>query len=305
MSKQPVIELAGLTKRYPGSSVDALHDVSLTVDAGQIFGFLGPNGAGKTTTISLLVNLTRPTAGHIKLFGQDNQAFGLEHRARIGFLAGDMALDKGLTGSQQLEYFGSLRGNFDKSYVRELAKRLDANLNKRIKTLSRGNRQKIGLIAALMHRPELLILDEPTSGLDPLIQAEFNKLALDRQKEGKTTFMSSHVLSEVQELCDQLAIIRAGEVVTHASLRDIVTAAPRVVRLATDKSFRASELTKGLDGISNLVRHDHTVSFNFTGDINQLLARLSRQPLKNVTIQNAELEDIFMSFYQGGKATDV
>jgi ABC-2 type transport system ATP-binding protein len=296
-----VIELEHLTKRYPGSAVDALHDVSLTVGAGQIFGFLGPNGAGKTTTISMLVNLIRPTSGSVKLFGKDNERFGLENRARIGFLAGDMALDKGLTGWQQLEYFGRIRGSFEEAYVRELAKRFDSDLKKKIKTLSRGNRQKIGLIAALMHRPELLILDEPTSGLDPLIQSEFNKIVLERQQEGKTTFMSSHVLSEVQELCDQLAIIRAGEVVTHASLKDIITAAPRMVRLSIDKSFRSSEFTKGLGGISNLTRHDHTISFNYTGGINQLLARLAKQPLKNVSIQNAELEDIFMSFYTSGK----
>ena len=299
-----IIELRGLTKRYPGATVDALHNVSLTVQAGQIFGFLGPNGAGKTTAISILVNLLRPTSGTVKLFGKDNAQFGLENRARIGFLAGDMALDKGLTGWQQLEYFGNLRGNFNKSYVRELAKRFDSDLKKRIKDLSRGNRQKIGLIAALMHQPELLILDEPTSGLDPLIQAEFNKIILERQTEGKTTFMSSHVLSEVQELCDQLAIIREGKVVTHKSLKDIIAAAPRIVRLTSNGSTHPAPLVKDLAGVSNLVRHDHSVSFSFTGDINQLLARLTKQPLKNVTIQNAELEDIFMSFYAGSQKED-
>ena len=300
-----VIELSHLTKRYPGSTVDALHDVSLTVDAGQIFGFLGPNGAGKTTTISMLVNLINPTSGSVKLFGKDNGQFGLENRARVGFLAGDMALDKGLTGWQQLEYFGNLRGSFDAAYVRELAKRFDSDLKKKIKTLSRGNRQKIGLIAALMHRPELLILDEPTSGLDPLIQSEFNKIVLERQQEGKTTFMSSHVLSEVQELCDQLAIIRAGEVVTHKSLKDIVAAAPRIVRLVSDGSYHPAQLVKGLEGVGGLTRHDHSVSFSFTGDINELMARLTKRRLRNVTIQNAELEDIFMGFYAAGEKRNV
>jgi ABC-2 type transport system ATP-binding protein len=296
MAATPVIELHHLTKRYPGSRVDALHNVSLSVRPGQIFGFLGPNGAGKTTTISMMVNLIRPTSGSIKLFGHDNERFGLENRARVGFLAGDMALDQGLSGWQQLEYFGHLRGNFDKSYVRELAKRFDSDLKKKIKTLSRGNRQKIGLIAALMHRPELLILDEPTSGLDPLIQSEFNKIVLERQKDGRTTFMSSHVLSEVQELCDQLAIIREGRVVTHKSLKDIVAAAPRIVRLTAD-GYQPAQLVKGLGGVDNIQRHDHSISFSYTGDINELLARLAKRKLHNVTIQNAELEDIFMSFY--------
>lgn len=304
MSVAPVIELEGLTKRYPGAPADALHDVSLTVDAGQIFGFLGPNGAGKTTTISMLVNLMQPTSGNIKLFGQDNRQFGLEHRARIGYLAGDMALDKALTGWQQLEYFGNLRGSFDKTYVRELAKRLDSNLGKKIKTLSRGNRQKIGLIAALMHKPDLLILDEPTSGLDPLIQAEFNKIILEHQQAGKTTFMSSHVLSEVQELCDQLAIIRDGKVVTHESLKDIIAAAPRIVRLTPKGQTKLTQVVKKLAGVNNVTYHDHTLSFSFAGDINELLAVLAKQPLANVTIQNAELEDIFMSFYSGGETHD-
>lgn len=304
MATVPVIELKQLTKRYPGSPVDALHDVTLTVGAGQIFGFLGPNGAGKTTTISMMVNLMRPTSGTIKLFGQDTQLSGLENRARIGFLAGDMALDKGLTGWQQLEYFGNLRGSFDKAYVRELAKRLDCDLKRKIKTLSRGNRQKVGLISALMHQPDLLILDEPTSGLDPLIQAEFNKIILDHQRAGKTTFMSSHVLSEVQELCDQLAIIRNGEVVTHTSLKEMITSAPRIVRLTTDGSYHPAQLVKGLTGVAALTRHDHSVSFSFTGDINELITRLTKRPLRNVTIQNAELEDIFMSYYTGEKKDD-
>lgn len=299
MSVTPIIELEHLSKRYPGSTVDALHDVSLTVNAGQIFGFLGPNGAGKTTTISMMVNLTRPTSGSITLFGEDATRFGLENRARIGYLAGDMALDKGLTGWQQLEYFGHLRGNFNKKYVQGLAKGLDSNLHKKIKTLSRGNRQKIGLIAALMHQPELLILDEPTSGLDPLIQAEFSKIILERKEEGKTTFMSSHVLSEVQELCDQLAIIREGRVIAHESLKDILAAAPRIVRLTTDGSYRASELVSGLPGVGKLAQHDSAITFNFTGDINELLVRLAKHKVHDVTIQQAELEDIFMSYYAG------
>ena len=305
MGASPVIELEHLTKRYPGSPADALHNVSLKVYPGQIFGFLGPNGAGKTTTISILIGLIHPTSGLVKLFGQDNQQFGLQNRARIGFLAGDMALDKGLTGWQQLEYFGHLRGSFEKTYARELAKRFGAELKKKIKTMSRGNRQKIGLVAALMNRPELLILDEPTSGLDPLIQAEFNQIILERQKEGKTTFMSSHILSEVQELCDQLAIIRQGKVVTHKSLKDIVTSAPRIVRLTSDGSYQPGQLVKGLAGVSNLTRHNHTVSFSFTGDINDLTARLAKHRLKNAVIQNAELEDIFMSYYSDNEAKHV
>lgn len=290
-----IIKLEDVTKTYGASR--GVTDVNLEVAEGSVFGFLGPNGAGKTTTISMLVNLTRPTKGTVKIFGKDVQELGLENRAHIGFLAGDIALDRGLTGWQQLEYFGNLRGTFDKAYIRELATRLNCDLKKRIKTLSRGNRQKIGLVAALMHKPDLLILDEPTSGLDPLIQAEFNKIILEHQKAGKTTFISSHMLSEVQELCNELAIIREGKVVTHTSLKEIIASAPRVVRLSTDGSYHPSELVKNLAGVSNLTPHDHSISFNFAGDINELLRRLAKHKLRSVVIQNAELEDIFMSFY--------
>ena len=298
-----VIELENVTKMY-GSSRGVL-DVSIQVPQGSVFGFLGPNGAGKTTTISMLVNLIHPTKGKIKIFGKDHELHALENRAHIGYLAGDMALDKGLTGWQQLEYFGNLRGTFDKAYVHDLARRFNCtvDLKKKIKSLSRGNRQKVGLIAALMHKPELLILDEPTSGLDPLVQAEFNKIILEHQEAGKTTFISSHVLSEVQELCDQLAIIREGEVVTHRSLKEIIAAAPRVVRLRTDGSYHPAQLVKDLRGVSNLSRHDHSVTFNYIGDINPLLKHLTTKPLRDVVIQDAVLEDIFMSYYTDERKT--
>src|SRR3989344_4975975 len=197
---RPVIKLNKVTKMYGSSR--GVENVSLSVKKGEIFGFLGPNGAGKTTTISLIVDLIRPTSGSIKIFGLDSVENSQEIRQRIGFLAGDFTLDDGLSGWQQLEYFGNLRGNFDKQYVRELAERLACNLNKKFKTLSKGNKQKVGLISALMHKPELLIFDEPTSGLDPLVQEEFHAIIREHQAKGGTAFISSHLLSEIQEICD-------------------------------------------------------------------------------------------------------
>jgi ABC-type multidrug transport system, ATPase component len=296
---QNVIQLEGVTKTYGSSR--GVTDISLQVPEGSIYGFLGPNGAGKTTTISMLVNLTHPSAGSIKIFGEDNETNGLQHRKRIGFLAGDMALDKALTGWQQLEYFGHLRGNFDAEYVRDLAKRLNAQLHKKIKSLSRGNRQKIGLIAALMHKPDLLILDEPTSGLDPLIQAEFNKIILEHKQEGKTTFISSHVLSEVQELCDQVAIIRDGKIVTHKSMQEIIDEAPRVVTVSSPHPHELDDITKGLQGVSNLHHKERAVSFNFSGDMNDLIKRLAKKPISNLAIEDTDLEQIFISYYQDDK----
>jgi ABC-2 type transport system ATP-binding protein len=247
----------------------------------------------------MIMNLTHPTSGTIKLFGNDIAVHGLESRARIGFLAGDIALDKGLTGRQQLEYFGSLRGGYDKAYMQELAARLQSDLSKKIKSLSRGNRQKVGLIAALMHKPDLLILDEPTSGLDPLIQSEFNKIILEHKAAGRTTFISSHVLSEVQELCDQIAIIREGKLATNKSLQEIVNAAPRMVRITSGDTDDPAKIVEGLKGVDRLAREDHSVHFHFTGDINELIKHLGKKRLKSVTIHEADLEEIFMSYYAG------
>lgn len=292
---QYAIELEKVTKMYGRDR--GVIDISLQVPDGSVFGFLGPNGAGKTTTISMLMNLTRPTSGKIIVFDEDNERHGLQNRSRIGYLAGAMSLDRGLTGRQQLEYFGHLRDSYNKDYVHELAERLNANLDKKIKSLSQGNRQKIGLIAALMHKPELLILDEPTSGLDPLIQAEFNKIIIEHKKAGKTAFISSHIMSEVQELCDELAIIREGKIVAQSSLEDLVAAAPREVRLTSDGSFSPADMVEDLAGVGDLSKNDHLVTFNYTGDINDLLTRLGKKQLKNVVIEDADLDDIFMSYY--------
>lgn len=279
-------------------SVRGVKDVSLSVEAGSVMGFLGPNGAGKTTTISMLMGLIKPTSGHLSLFGQDVQTHGLEARRRIGFLAGDMSLDRGLTGWQQLEYLGNLRGGFDKSYVRDLAKRLDCKLNRKFKTLSRGNKQKVGLIAALMHKPELLILDEPTSGLDPLIQAEFNKIILDHKAAGGTVFISSHMLGEVQELCDQVAFIRQGKIVANKTLSDITSAAPKEVRLTLSQG-NAKECLKGLKGVKIELFKAETVHFSYQGDQRTLLRHLAGCPVLNISIRDAELEEIFMKLYEG------
>lgn len=296
-----VIELDNVTKTY--GKARGIQNVTLEVPEGCVFGFLGPNGAGKTTTISLLINLTRPTSGKIRLFGQDHQTYGLENRRRIGFLAGDMALDKQLTGWQQLEYLGNLRGHFDRQYVRQLAKRLDCDLQRKIKTLSRGNRQKVALIAALMHKPDLLILDEPTSGLDPLIQAEFNKIVLEHKAAGKTVFISSHVLSEVQELCDQIAIIRQGKIVANTSIADLTSTNIRQVRIVTPN--KPIPYITGLKGVEHPVAQGNTLQFTFSGDINELLSTLSKKPLINVTIQQASLEEIFMKYYEGDGSSNV
>jgi ABC-2 type transport system ATP-binding protein len=292
-----IIKLDKLTKTY--GSARGVEDISLEVPAGTIFGFLGPNGAGKSTTINMLINLTKPTSGEIEIFGKNTQEQGQAIRHDIGFLSSDMSLDGHLTGWQQVEYFGNLRGSFNKTYVQELAEKLDCNLNTKQRNLSRGNRQKVGLITALMHKPKLLILDEPTSGLDPLIQMEFNKIIFEHRAAGLTTFISSHVLSEVQELCDHVAFIRAGKLIANTTIQELVKNAPKHIRITADDAKLLIAIKK-LKGVSDLHVHHHTLRFAYKGDNNALLTVMSNFKVSDISIENADLESTFMEFYKGG-----
>lgn len=289
-----VIELQNVTKMY--GQIVGVKDVTLTVESGKIFGFLGPNGAGKTTTISMLVDLIRPTHGNIKIFGQDSVKDSLEIRRKIGFLAGDFALDNGLNGWQQLEYFGNLRGGFDKRYVGELAERLSCNLNRKFKTLSRGNQQKVGLISALMHKPELLIFDEPTSGLDPLVQSEFNKIVAEHKKAGKTAFISSHVLSEVQEICDEVAFISHGNLVATQSISALTAESPKLLKVAADKS--TLDAIQKLAGVTVTSHHASHIEAAYQGDINVLIAIIAKHKVKDLSLSDTDLETAFMKYYE-------
>jgi ABC-2 type transport system ATP-binding protein len=295
-----VIELSHLTKTYGKSR--GVTNISLEVPEGTVFGFLGPNGAGKSTTINMLVNFTRPTSGSIKIFGKDSIKYGLSIRKDIGFLASDMALDGNLTGWQQVEYFGNLRGKCDKVYIKELSRRFDCNLGRKIKTLSRGNRQKVALISALMHKPKLLLLDEPTSGLDPLVQAEFNKIILEHKAAGNSTFISSHVLSEIQELCDRVAFIRQGEIIANKTLDELAEGSPKEIRvICSDKSLATR--IKRLTGIKHLKASGKHITFSYVGSVNDLTHLFGMYNLEDLTIQEAELESTFMQFYEDDNGT--
>ncbi len=291
----PVIQLKKVTKLY-GKNV-GVKNVSLDIKPGSIFGFLGPNGSGKTTTISMLVDLIRPSKGSINIFGLDSKQESVAIRRRIGFLSGDFALDETLTGLQQLKYFANLRGGVPITRIRELAKQFECNLNRPIKTLSRGNRQKVGLISALMHDPELLIFDEPTSGLDPLMQAEFNKILLEHKQKGKTAFISSHVLSEVQEVCDEVAFIREGSVIAIRHTSELGAKLPKRVRISRPDTGLKSKL-KELDSVTLLKGDDLAIEFSYGGDINQLIGLLSKNKLQDLIIEEADLETIFMKYYE-------
>lgn len=293
MANQPAIKIENLTKHY--DKVHGINNISLEVRKGEIFGFLGPNGAGKSTTINTILDILRPNSGTIQIQGIDHRKVGQVHRL-IGYLATDMETDPTLTGKQYLSFVAALQKNVERSYIKELSMRLKADLSVKIKHLSRGNRQKIGLIAALMHKPEVLILDEPTSGLDPLIQAEFYAILREHQQAGNTTFMSSHVLSEVQEICDRVGFIKDGKLLQVSSLKALLEKASRQVLLHFQKAV-PSQLEK-LTGVDDLQKSGGLIRFNFSGDLNQLLGLLAKNPVSHIEISEANLEALFMSYYK-------
>lgn len=297
-----VLQLSNLTKSYGSSR--GITDVNLSVVEGEIFGFLGPNGAGKSTAINTILDLLRPNSGSITVFGLDSHSDSVAVRRRVGYLSGDMTTDPSLTGEQYLDFIRNLHGDVDTGYINELIDRLRCETNKKIKSLSRGNRQKISLVAALMHDPDLLILDEPTSGLDPLIQSEFNEIVRERKKRNKTTFMSSHVLSEVQAVCDRVGFIREGKLVRVSRLDDLLQNAPRRV-IVRYRSVAPDSQLKKLDGIEDLRAIGNSRQFTFRGDYNELMRVLSVKPIQDVQILEPQLDELFMEYYTDKEHGDV
>src|SRR5690242_19035402 len=251
-----IIQTEKLTKSYGVHR--GIVDVDLAVNEGEIFGFLGPNGAGKTTTIRTLLDLIRPTAGRAFVFGIESTVDPVAIHRRVGYIPGEFSLYDRLTGGQTMEYFANLRGGVDPAYQRSLIERFDIDPKRRYKELSKGNKQKIGLVVALQHRPELLILDEPTSGLDPLVQQSFYALVREAREEGRTVFLSSHILSEVERTCDRVAIIRDGRLVKvdkTDALRDLAHHQVEL-RFAGDVP---TDAFSNLPGVSDVVVEDHTL----------------------------------------------
>lgn len=297
-----VLVLKDVTKSYGRSR--GIENVSLSIAKGEVFGFLGPNGAGKSTTINTILDLLYADSGSISLFGLDSHKDSVQIRKRIGYLSGDMATDPTLTGKQYLEFASNLHAGVDSKKIAELVERLHCQTNRKIKSLSRGNRQKIGLVSALMHDPELLILDEPTSGLDPLIQAEFNKILSERKAEGKTTFMSSHVLSEVQAVCDRVGFIRDGRLLQVSSLEELMENAPRRVNVLYGANAPDTQL-RTLSGISGLKKAGNRREFVFRGKYNELLRVIAMKPIRDLQIVETPLDELFMEYYQSEETKNV
>jgi len=296
----PVIALENLTKHY--GRIVAVRAVTLDVSVGEIFGFLGLNGAGKTTTIRILLDLLRPTAGRASVLGHDCQRDGLAARAAIGYLPGEISFYQDLTGRQVLDLLGRLGDTAPaRDYLRRLLDRFEltaADLDRRVREYSTGMKRKLGIVQAFQADPALLILDEPTEGLDPLMQEAFYALLADVRRRGRTVFMSSHVLSEVERVCDRIAVLRKGELTLVAPVEQVRHLAPRrvLVRFAEDvPPLGASTLAGGVSLVSAAPR---CWSFSVRGPLGPLLAQVATMPIADLTVDEPRLEDVVIDYYR-------
>ncbi len=288
------IELDRLTKSY--GTARGVVDLELSVEAGQVFGFLGPNGAGKSTTMRVLLDLHRPTDGHARVFGLDSHASSVEIRRRVGYLSGEVALYERLGVQEHLEWLAELRGGVPSAQIEALAERFGLDLTRRVGELSKGNRQKVGLVQAFMGSPELLVLDEPTAGLDPLVQHAFHELVAEVAGEGRTVFLSSHVIDEVERTCDRVAIIREGRLVATESIESLRDRSLRTVTITFDGPVDAAEF-EALADVHD-ARTDGTVlTVRTTGDADALVKAAARHHVVDLVSERADLEDIFLAFY--------
>jgi ABC-2 type transport system ATP-binding protein len=293
----PVIHTERLTKRY--GRARGVDDVDLDVRQGEVFGFLGPNGAGKTTTIRLLLDFIRPSSGRALLFGLDSRRDSRAIRRRIGYLPGELTLYDSLSGVELLTFFAHLRGLPSIETGRRIAERLDCDLTREIKALSHGNRQKLGLVQALMGDPELTIFDEPTLGLDPLVQAEFFKLVDELRAGGRTLFISSHNLPEIQRLCDCVGIIREGRLLAVETVSDLKRRAVRRLELRFGEPITAERFAR-VPGVSELVVDGPHLSCVITGSVDPMLRAALELHVEDVISREPSLEEIFLAFYGNG-----
>jgi ABC-2 type transport system ATP-binding protein len=289
-----VISTSGLSKDY--GSGRGLFGLDLEVGPGEIFGFLGPNGAGKSTTMRLLLDLIRPSSGSARILSYDTRRESVEIRRRVGFLPGDLAMYPKLTGRSLLDYFAQLRGGVDPRLRASLAERFDADLDRPLGQLSTGNRQKIGLIQAFMHEPELLILDEPIAGLDPLVQRSFHALLREVTGEGRTVFLSSHTLSEVEHVTSRLAILRQGRLVVTDSLENLRKVAVQRLEIEFAQPVSAAEF-RGLAGVKNVEVSGRLATIGFEGSADAIVKAAAAYEVLAIRPREDDLEDIFLRFY--------
>jgi ABC-2 type transport system ATP-binding protein len=297
MSEATTIKIEGLKKNY--GSVQALRGVDLVVPRGEIFGFLGPNGAGKTTTIRCMLDLIRPQAGSIRVLGIDPQVDPVTVRFNVGYIPGELSLESNLKVESQLSYFNDLRGKkHDQAFVGELAERLELDLSMPIKNLSKGNKQKVGVVQALMAKPKLLLMDEPTSGLDPLMQQEVYRLLKEAKENGTTVFFSSHIINEVEALADRVAIISEGVIIEEAEPDNLVSMELRQMHVRFKESVDPGSLGD-LEGVKILAQSNGIeATLQVKGEMDNLIKALGGFPVTDIEIDRPSLEEIFLAYYE-------
>jgi ABC-2 type transport system ATP-binding protein len=297
MAERAAIRTEGLTKDYGDGN--GLFDLDLEIERGEVFGFLGPNGAGKSTTMRLLLDLIAPTRGSASLLALDSHGDSLAIRRRVGYLPGDFELYPKLTGTVVLDYLAGLRGGVDMQVRAGLAERFDAPLERPIGELSTGNRQKIGLIQAFMHEPELLILDEPIAGLDPLVQESFHALLGEVTGAGRTVFLSSHTLSEVERVADRVAILRAGRLMVVDSLESLRAIAVQRLEVGFGGVPPPPERFLPIAGVRSATLQGAHMLISFEGSADPLVKELAEHDVRSIRSRDDDLEEIFLRFYRG------
>ena len=297
-----IIQTNHLTKSYGRSR--GIINVTFAVEEGEVFGFLGPNGAGKTTSMRILMGLLHANNGSAIIGGMDCWKQATDVKKLVGYLPGEFSFDPGMRGAHIIEYLGHLRGGVDQAYVRQLVERLGLDPSKRFREYSHGNKQKVGLVQALMHKPRLLILDEPTSGLDPLNQQEFYRMVAEVRAEGRTVFLSSHILPEVEHTCDRVAIIREGRLVKI----DHVSSLKEIHQYDAEITFTGpaeGSWFKNVTGIANVARgaDEHTLQLSVQGDLTEIIHIASQHNATNITTHEPTLEEVFLRYYEPQQAS--
>ncbi|HEY5651032.1 MAG TPA: ABC transporter ATP-binding protein [Acidimicrobiia bacterium] len=289
----------GLSKMY--GKRQGLASLDMTVQVGEIYGFLGPNGAGKTTAIRIMLDVIRATSGRVRVLGLDPRADTVAVRRLVGYLPGDFVVDGRQTGRQLLDHLAALRGGVPRRRIEDLAGRLGLDLSILIKALSKGNRQKLGLVQSFMHRPDLLILDEPTAGLDPLVQREFQQMAREAIAEGQTVFMSSHVLSEVEAMVDRVGVIRDGRLVAVDRVEDLRQRSVRRIQVQFDAPVEPGDFS-GVSGVEDLVIEGTTLSCTLAGRADGFVKALATHPVTSILSEEPDLDEIFLQLYSNGRS---
>ena len=289
-----VIEINQLTKTY--GKARGITDITFNVEEGEIFGFIGPNGAGKSTTIRTLLSLIYPTSGNAKIFGKDSVKYAPEIKKQIGYLPSEVFYYDNMKVMDLLKYSASFYKKDCSKRIKELAEIMDLDLTKKMDDLSLGNKKKVGIVQGLLHEPKLLILDEPTSGLDPLMQQKFFELLEMENKKGATILFSSHILSEVQKLCNRVAIIKEGKLVTVEKISTLQENNYKKFKIDTKSAVGEDDFN--LTGVTNLEVKGHIVSFLFKGNINMVLKKIAEMDIANLWIEEPDLEEIFLHYYE-------